>query len=365
MIPADSWIRLVLWLLVGGTTASGAALLPVNRLVAAEQQSSGKHADKKMDEDREANAQYMKDQLEAQGRLQRFREELKKATDPVALALPLAKDRFLFCARAAMDVLLDHWSDPRAEQALAELAQGEPKFLRDGLITAAGEAHLRLLKLRAKKEVQALLKGAKTPREQWLQIKALLEKNVDALPGKSADEKAAVHSQLLQSAKELGGAEAVPVLLQSGALPFGDPYLSQQSQGVFDYVSKLGAEKTLAGPAPLLNYLVASGNAGVGPLLEGWLKEVKDDQPLKELVARLASLPDGKQRLIRLLNDTRPIVVTKAASWLEHSHPSAESLQAVRDAIQRRRKAGATDKEIKYLEAVAKEIEEALKSKGK
>jgi len=335
-----------------------------------EDRSPAPRSGKNMDEDEElraANARYMKDQLEAETRLRRFQEEVKKAPDPVALAIPLAKDRFLFCARAAMDLLLDHWNDARAEQTLADIAQGEPKFLRDGLKTAAGEAHIRLLKLRAKKEFQGLLKDAKTPRDQWLQIKALFEKNPEWLsPVKPlTEEKAALLPLLFETAKVAGGADAVPLLLQSGSLSAGDPYLAKNSEAVFEYISRLGPEKTLASPVNLLDYLVASRHQGAGGLLEAWLKLVKEESHLKALVTRVAYLPDGKQRLIKLLDDTRPAVVTKAASWLEHSYPSPDSLKAVRDAIQRRKKAGATEREIEYLQAVAAEIEEALNSKGK
>ena len=96
---------------------------------------------------------------EVKKRCEEFEAAVKKAEDPVALAIPMARDRSEPCALSGIRVLSEHWEDPRVETTLSELAKGEPKSLPGGIITPAGRAYLALCLVEARKERKSILKG--------------------------------------------------------------------------------------------------------------------------------------------------------------------------------------------------------------
>ena len=84
---------------------------------------------------RQADQKAAKELVTEIERLNMFNEALVTAKDPVALALPFAYHPSPMSARAGISVLIANWSDPRSEEALAEIAKGPVKMVDEELGT--------------------------------------------------------------------------------------------------------------------------------------------------------------------------------------------------------------------------------------
>jgi len=285
-------------------------------------------------------------------RLEKFREDLKTAADPVALAIPAAKDRSGYVAIPALDVLLEHWKDPRSEQTLDEVAQGGPHWRGELGLTVWGEAAARLGKVRAKKQIHALLGEKATAKEKLEAIREWCRAHPEVIdPNKGSHLK----TMVIEAAMEYGGGEAMDLVAPSSALPAG---------GIVAYVKKYPKEAIAfarqQGPICFSYWGFGDGFIFLGPdavsLVEEWLKNDPKGENSGGYIYALSRLPDGKQRMLNLLNDPRPAVVKRAAGWLRSSFPDQESQEAIRAALERRRQAGAPEDELSYYAAVLGQI---------
>jgi hypothetical protein len=307
-----------------------------------------------LDPNREKAAQ------EARQRLEKFAADVKAAKDPVELAAVALKDGSHGLALAALDVLADHWQDPRAVKALEQLADEGPHTLGDGLRTMAGEAYFRLLLVRARREVRDLLKGADKPEDKLARVRAVLAEHPTWLePRQRPADKADVVRLLIEAAASAGD-PAVDLLASSGLLT--GAWAGQHGEAVLGYAKKLGRAKALTTPR-LLEALVAAKVKGHVELLDAWLAEARQEDEIRELVSALAGLPDGQSRMLALLDDKRPAVLRFAVTRLRYSFPDEKSRQGVSAALQKRKQSGADETELRFLESALKGIEQAIADK--
>ena len=190
--------------------------------------------------------------------------------DPVAVAMTAAKDRSGYVAIPAMDVLLEHWEDPRSEQTLDEVAQGGPHWRGELGLTVWGEAAARLEKVRAKKQVYALFEGKTSAKEKLETIRQVYATN----PPKHGTQ---LHSLLIQTAIEVGGGEAMDLVAPSSALPAGGivAYVKKYPKEAIAFAQKSGCDQTLSYYA-FLDALLTTNDPAVAGLLENCLKQAND-----------------------------------------------------------------------------------------
>jgi hypothetical protein len=305
-------------------------------------------------------------QPEASQEITAFLAEVKNSADPVALAMEVLKgQKFQGAEPYALNVLLEHWKDPRSEDALADVAKGEPKEMRDGFRTLAGEAEQRLFVLRAKKNYETIMKDRVSAEDRLKAVRDTFEKHPDWLdPDKRPKNKVPLVSLLVQAATEAGG-KGVDVVVQSRALSqkeLGD-YIKAYPESAVEYGRQIGMERALSLDG-FVRGLAVSENDAAAALLSEWLKAAKKKEDLDALVAALSGGKGGKQRLFRMLTDARPVVVQKAANILAGFYPSNESLSRLQDALEYHKQAEAPKEEIAFLEAVIKRMKAEIAEGG-
>jgi len=250
--------------------------------------------------------------------------------------------------RGDLDILLKHWDDPRSEQRLEQLSNAGPRDYGEGVKTFYGYAYVALLKVQATKQCHSFLQGKETPKEKLEAIRQVYATNP---PKKSSD----LHRMLIQTAAEVGGAEAMDLVVPMGVV-LGEvcDYVKKYPEEAVAYARRIGPES--------LSYrgfscgLTSIGNADVVALFQDWLLEDAEGKYVGGLVEAFARMPGAKQRLLELLHDSRPAVVREAAGWLRQWFSDRESQDAVRALIERRKQAGAPQDEISYYEAVVGQI---------
>lgn len=294
-----------------------------------------------------------------------FRAEAKKFPDPVALALPLLQRKYKLSAEVAMDILVEHWNDPRAEKALkrfsGELSHGPA--VHPDVPSLAREASNRVDLLRAKKEQGRLLKGADTAGAKMAKIRALFAGNPNWLDEEkaSADEHALVRL-LVDTALASAGPEAMDLIVQYDLLGMiGDKEAQRHADAICEFARQKGPEKVLAN-RQLFATLCYTRSAKVAELLEDWVKHEKAEKNLERLIHALTGA-DAQTRLIRLLDDSRGPVVKMAADSLRSSFPDATSLKALKQTLQARKAAGSQPTELDFLLTTIQEIEQEISTK--
>jgi hypothetical protein len=290
----------------------------------------------------------------------RFAEEIKKARDPVAVAVAEIADVKSGHLFEAMDVLAEHWQDPRSEEALEELAGHGPMIARC-VLTPAGEASIRLGKIQTRKEYHELMKGADTPKEQAARVRKVFEDHPRWLdPKKRPSAKTAVVGMLLATLEQQSGPEAVDLAARAGML--GRDWARRYPDVVLATIKKLGRDQTLDTPY-LLSAVSDANPKGLVDLAEAWLDGANGEEQVRALISVVRSQSDGQDRLIRRLKDDRPLVVRHAVSWLSYSFPDRTSLFAIDKAMCRRKADGADAQELSYYEAVLRGIREEIAEK--
>lgn len=168
---------------------------------------------------------------------------------------------------------------------------------------------------------------------------------------------------LIDTARDAGKAGAIDLIFESG-------FITQDDAGHFAdalvaYFKRHGRAKVLGIPDPygrrsLVFPMVGKKNAAMPGILEQWLKEAASEREIEELVSAIRAMPEPQLRLLKLLTDSRPLVVRHAVGWLRHSFPDRASLDGIRAAAERRRLAGADKRELSYYATVIERIEEEI-----
>ena len=297
---------------------------------------------------------------DAQKRREQFAAELKTAKDPVAVGVMMVRDPFRDIAVAGMDVLAEHWQDPRSATTLEELVEG-PGALRDGFLTVAGEARIRLDRVRGRKAFAELMKGADRPEDRAARVREVFTKNPTWLePLRRPPYKNELVSLLVKAAVDSEGEKAVDLLVQSRLLT--REWATQHEEALLRHVKQLGPAKTLATEG-LLSLVMAGKGKGRIELIESWLADAREESEIEPLLGGLAKLPDGRDHLLRLVQDKRRLVVENAVAWLRHSYPDEVSLKAVAETARRRKEAGAGEDELNYYRTVQRAIEKEIAEK--
>lgn len=302
-----------------------------------------------------------------------FLEKIKNAPDPVAVAVAAAQDKgdsdwfATGLALAGMDVLVEHWDDPRSEAALDEIARSGPHIGR-GLLSYAGEAAERLAKVRAWKTYTRLLGDAVAPEQKVARIRTILKEGLyrPAEPGRDAKVAGALLKLLVHQAVAYGGGTVIDLIFEWGnGRPCIREYLRAYPQESIDFVKRVGMEKVVA-KGDFFHALVAADlDEALLPVLESWLPELKTDEQTQQVVWALGVLPGGEQRLHKLLDDPRLSVVKWAASTMANTYRSQANLEAIVTARDRLSKAGATDRELGFTDLTIKHLREYLEEKAK
>ncbi len=296
-------------------------------------------------------------QAEAAKRYEKFLRDIKSAQDPVALAVEASQDTHRYLLLAAIQVLVQHANDPRAEPALDALVRRYPDepHATNRLPSQAARA---LGQVRAKRELAELLKDAKTPQQRAARIRALFREN-PAWPYSDQGSKHYLVVELIDGLVETEGPAAVDLAVATGFIwHFGQKY----PDALLNYAKQLGCEKTLA-KRGLLDGLLSSGARGRGALLDEWIKQAQEESAIDELMIHLGRAADGQQRLRAWLKDSRPAVVCAAAAGLASYFPSETSIAAVEEAARRRKAAGATEQELDHYAARILRMKQSVSKK--
>lgn len=316
--------------------------------------------------------------LEEERRLKAFQEELQKAENKVDIAIKMVKDEYASfphpmkkdivwagrIAKSGMDVLLEHWEDPRSETVLEDLSKRGQLSVRDGFLTLAGEAKQRLWKVQAKKVHKSLMEGKTTPRESYDAVKKYLEEHPEVyVIGKRPSEMVYLSELLIGEAIRSGGADAIPFLVRAGFQGGKDTgeYCKTYFRDLLVYARKIGPAEALS--TDLIGVLVRTQDKAVTALLEEWLKDAKEEWVSEALVNALGNLPGAQDRMIKLLEDNRLSVVRRAIGGLGYLFPDQKSIDAIRKTVERLMKSGMTTKDASYYNAVIKGIEEELRKR--
>ena len=301
-----------------------------------------------------------------------FKAALAKSADPVALASKYANlrgydDQMMAAptAKFAMDVLAEHWQDPRARAILEQIAKGEPKDFGELGLTAAGWAANRLTLMDALRERHKILDEIKDPKQIMEKIRTFFKEHPKWLRGDAeTGEERCLASLLIEDAEKAGGDEAVDLVVDSEWHDIIPAFVKRHPEAALAYAKKIGRERTL-GNYEFLESLRHVRLPGTAPLLEKWVTGEMDAHTCWTVVGVLSALPGGQERLIGLLTDPRKDVYLTAASYLARSHASAESLDAIRAEIKRRKAQGAPQDEVRRMEEMAQDLEKKLASSGK
>jgi len=246
-------------------------------------------------------------QRDAQRRAEKFRAEVKKAKDPVALAIQMTRDKFHVCAVAGMDVLVEHWEDPRSEKTLAKLAKGGPIII-GGLPTTAGKAMMRWDLVQAKKKYKVIMAGSDTPAKKMKAIRAAFKKHPRWL-SPAADLsglEVKLASMLIETAIATAGGEAMDLVVAWTCLSDAelDKYVSDHRKAAVSYARRIGRKRALAEPR-FLAALANTEDKSALKLFEEWLKQevkLKNQSNVNELVSAVTTGKGGKQRLLKFLS---------------------------------------------------------------
>lgn len=206
-------------------------------------------------------------------RLDRYLEELKHTQDSVGLAQKMALDRSVD-PRWAVQILKDHWEDPRSEQALATIAQSGPHMIGE-LETPYGIAQAGLVEVRTRKQMRKIVAGKETEAERTEAIINYLQKNPELIRVYVTNaESYSLKHMLCAELEKSGKPEAAQVLLKSGYITpsFGQKHF----QEMLEYARELPGEEAVSNTV-LVERLFESGDKAAIPLLEKWLTYAKTD----------------------------------------------------------------------------------------
>jgi len=298
-----------------------------------------------------------------------FKAALAKSADPVALASKYANLREYDVqmmaaptAKLAMDVLAEHWQDPRARAILEQIAKGEPKHFGELGLTAAGEAASRLTLMDALRERHKILDEIKDPKQIMEKIRTFFKEHPKWLRGDAeTGEERCLASLLIEDAEKAGGDDAVDLVVESSEHRYDivTKFVKRHPEAALAYAKKIGRERALDLGYFMEGLRTAKPN-GIVPLLEGWLVEETDAKRLQGLVWILGYVPGGRERMVRLLSDPRKDVYLTAARYIVSWQASPESLAAIRKAIQHHKNQGAPEEEIRRMEDEAQDLEKKL-----
>ena len=287
-----------------------------------------------------------------------FRARAAEAADPVAFALPVVNSPDLRATTAAMDVLAEHWEDPRSERALAEIARGEPKYLGDGFKTRAGEAYERLLLLRGRKQYASLMAGKESPDQKMKAIRDAFAEHPDWLDPKTRPrERAVLVSLLVNTTIEVGGAGALDLVAQAGHMT--PEYARRHPRETLEYAREIGCREACSLPR-FLDSLAATQEEDAAALAREWLGRSRAKDEIFYLVDVLSRLPGGGRELASLLSAENPQVVYQAAFRLAKSAPTRATLEAISGTIGRLEEAGHMEGDLHGLEAVRARLQRSL-----
>jgi hypothetical protein len=207
-------------------------------------------------------------------RVKRYREALHRDKDPVAVAARWATDKAVE-SHESLDFLADHLDDPRSEQALATVAQSEPQFLSDGLITRAGYAEKILTELWVRRQFADIVGQAQGIPERTAAIITFLHKRPDLMePIPSSATNAFLADRLFQELAKSDDTNAVRLIFESGHITRS--YATNHFQQMLVYARSLTPEQGVSNP-PLVERLSESGDPAVIPILEQWMPHAKTD----------------------------------------------------------------------------------------
>lgn len=226
-------------------------------------------------------------------RLADFRRDLAAARDPVPVAARMAEDPVPACSIAGMDALVERWSDPRVEGFLEKLAAPEPRIVRDGLKTRAGEAHERLCIVRARNTLADALKGTRSVEERTTAIVRFLDQHPDLFKDNRAVEKFYLVRGLADELARDASPAAIEALVKLGFVD-GD-YVRQHADAVFAYAARLTEQQALSQPA-LVEAIADSADARALGLLERWLPHSLSDGQRSFIEASIRRLRESQGR---------------------------------------------------------------------
>lgn len=258
-----------------------------------------------------------------------------------------------------LQVLADRWDDPRSEDILKQLTNSGPRKIEGELEmqTLAYAAEKYLILLQDNRDYDGLLKGIKKPEERVKTIRAYFDTHPDLLETKCVrTPNRPIVRMLLNEAEKIHGANMLDLLVRSQL--YGTDHFKQYKEELCAYAKQLGREKAVSTPH-LLQYITSTGNTNSIPLLEQWFREDANG----EIASALAQLPGAKERLLSWLSDERPGVACMAANWLILAAPDAQSINAIKLLIDRKREVAGSQKEINVLENVVRSIEQMMTGK--
>ena len=258
--------------------------------------------------------------------------------------------------------------DPQAEAALERLAKLEPHGSRE-VEFIPGIAATALQDLHSRRTVQSLLADAKTPREQLEKIHRIFNDNPSWLDPsaksdpKEAEEQDRVTRILVLRAVEVGGADAVALLVRSQLMDL--PTAKKLSQPLLEYAKTQSISDLCKNPRTV-DYVAWTGDSNASILLKRWLDAVPEasngdhEKLVMALVGELGEMANGVAALDQLLDDPRPSVVAMAALRLWGKPTNAKTLAHMEAARDRLSKTGAARKSLEQLSAAIKGSREAL-----
>jgi hypothetical protein len=283
----------------------------------------------------------------------------QETADAVLTAITMAKSKQPDRAVRGMEVLAQHWKDPRSEQALAEIARGEPKHIGDGLLTVHGRALLLLRIVRAKKEHHALLEGKQSSEEQLKAVRTAFAKHPDWLdPLKRPHDKVELVPMLIKTAVRTGGGTVVDLVFESGCFTGVEvmAYVKKHPREAVAYAQEIGLERSLSFHWFVDALYFEAGSDGE-KLVKGWLQTTQDEDLIDGLLGVVSRGKGARDYLLTMLEDRRPAVVKGAALRIGHRFPDPEVLAAIEAALVRRKKEGAPAKELQFLQAVTQGVQ--------
>jgi hypothetical protein len=270
-------------------------------------------------------------------------------------------------AVAAMDVLLEHWADPRSEKALAEIAERGEWYESEGFVTIWGKAGQRRDQIRVRKVLDKLLAGKTAAQERWQAIRQYWGDNPELM---KLHLRAQVHYEyvlmgaLIQEAVRAGGVEAVEFLVRAGLACFVP--VSDFAEELVICAKRLGRDETLKSKDfvwALTNAARSDKAPDVVPLFEQWLAETQDNEQAGQLVQALINSGKlkTKEELLRMLKDDRPAVVWIATLRLSMDFGDRESLEKIRSAYNRLKGLEISAEEMNQFETKIRALEWRLR----
>ncbi len=274
-------------------------------------------------------------------------QEDRDATIDVAIkminSVPLdTGDRSLWVApMRGMDLLADqYFMDPRAEAILAGISR--PPQMIPGLgvtNTLETEAWDRLQRLRANKMYVGWMNGLNAADERLKKTHKLVELHAGILDKPPADMEGYVTAIALRVAirrsLDDSGADAVNLALKFPR-DVNDKYIGHHGESLIKALSKTDRSQIFRHDH-IVAALSEADAKGLADLLLQWLRDASDDKEIQWLVRSIGTTPDGRGRLLAMLEDRRGAVVAYASRELSRTPVDQPSYDAVAKASVRLR----------------------------